>query len=413
MKSIKTNQVSQEVSLLKDEENRYAVIRSLLQDRLQGSALKLVYQLLKDEMCHLCGQPYSRKPEHAYRRGGSDAGSVYLSGQRVGIKKPRLHDQKGEILLESYQALREFDLLDEDIARLLLRGVSTRDYREAIGQIEGGLGLKRTSVSLAFIRSSQKDLDKLNGRDLAGYVFVGVFFDGIEFAGIHLLVGLGVTDKGQKIILGLRQGGSENAEVCKDLIESIKERGFKMLDKILVVLDGSKALKSAVDRVWGEKALHQRCQEHKIRNVQSYLPESLHPEVRRRLKAAYGMKVYKEAKDYLYETVAWLEQYSEPAARSLEEGLEETLTVHRLELPDSLRRTFSTTNPIESLFSTVRQGTGRVKNWRSGRGQVSRWVASQLLLREQKLRRIYGFKLLPLLTSKLLDKKIDNQKGVA
>jgi len=413
MKNSKTKQAGQEVSLLKEVETRHNAIRSLLKEQMKGSVLKLVFQLFGDEMNNMCGLPHSRKPEHGHWRGGSDKGSIYLSGQKVRVKKPRLHNQEGEVPLESYQAFQEFDLLCEDVARLLVRGISTRDYREALAKIDGGLGLKRSSVSRVFVKSSQKDLDNLNGRSLSAYTFVGVFFDGIEFAGTHLLVGLGITDTGQKLILGLREGASENAEVCKDLMESIKDRGFKMLDKILVVLDGSKALKSAVDRVWGEKSLIQRCQEHKIRNVQSYLPESLHPEVRRRLKVAYGMKNYKEAKDYLYETVAWLEQYSEQAARSLEEGLEETLTVIRLELPDSLRRTFSTTNPIESVFSTVRSKTARVKNWKTGRGQISRWTASYLLMREEKLRRIYGYKLLPLLAAKLSDKKLDQKKGAA
>ena len=390
MKIIKTNGGSQELSLLKEVQNRRVAIRELFMEQMSGSVLKLVSRLFQDEVGNLCGPPHSRKPTNPYWRGGSDEGSVYLGGQRVKVKKLRVHKQSGEVPLESYQALQEFDLLCEDVARLLVRGVSTRDYGEALAKIDGGLGLKRSSVSRAFVKSSQKDLDKINGRDLSEYTFVGVFFDGLEFAGIHLLVGLGVTDKGQKLILGLREGGSENAEVCKDLIESIKNRGFKMLDKILVVLDGSKALKSAVERVWGEKGLIQRCQEHKIRNVQAYLPESLHPEVRRRLKTAYGMKKYDDAKDYLKETVDWLEQYSENAARSLEEGLEETLTVHRLELPDILRRTFGTTNPLESVFSTVRSKTERVKNWKSGRGQISRWTASYLLMREQKLRRIYG-----------------------
>lgn len=425
MKTTKTRRAGQGISFgasapwryastqLTEVEERRMAIRTLLQEQMKGAALKLVYQLFKDEMENLCGKPHSRKPNHSYRRGGHESGSVYLSGQRVKVTRPRVHNESGEAPLESYQALKEFDILCEEVARLLLRGVSTRDYGEAVTKIENGLGLKRSSVSRAFIRSSQKDLDKINGRDLSEYTFIGVFFDGLEFAGIHLLVGLGVTDKGQKVILGLREGGSENAEVCKDLIESIINRGFKMLDNILVTLDGSKALKSAVDRVWGEKALIQRCQEHKIRNVQSYLPESLHGEVRRRLKAAYGMKKYEEAKDYLNKTMIWLKQYSENAAGSLEEGLEETLTVHRLELPESLRRTFSSTNPIESLFSTVRSGTNRVKNWKKGRGQISRWAASHLLLRERKLRRIYGYKLLSLLISKLTTKKLEKEKGVA
>ena len=256
-------------------------------------------------------------------------------------------------------------------------------------------------------------MDSANGRDLSAYTFIGMYIDGIEFAGVNLIVALGVTAEGEKLVLGLKEGGSENAEVCKDLLNSLTERGFKKLDYILITIDGSKALRKAIERVFGESAFVQRCQEHKIRNVQSYLPKSYCQEVRRRMMAAYNMNDYNSAKEALERTVRWIRNISEEAARSLEEGMEETLTVHRLELPYSLRKTFRTTNPIESILSVARADSGRVKNWKTGHDQVSRWGASLLLTHEKRMRKIQGYSSLPFLIAKLDAKKLALSERIA
>jgi len=401
------------LGILEAEKVRHSIIRHMLNVKLRASALTYAYELLDDEMKELCGETYTHKEEGQMRRGGSDDGSVYIDGQRIKIKKPRARKGNKERPLDSYRALRNYDILSDDVKRLITRGISTRNYNEVIKKYKGSLGLPKSSVSRAFVKASQKSLDSANGRDLSAYTFIGMYIDGIEFAGVNLIVALGVTAEGEKLVLGLKEGGSENAEVCKDLLNSLTERGFKKLDYILITIDGSKALRKAIERVFGESAFVQRCQEHKIRNVQSYLPKSYCQEVRRRMMAAYNMNNYNSAKEALELTVRWIRNISEEAARSLEEGMEETLTVHRLELPYSLRKTFRTTNPIESILSVARADSGRVKNWKTGHDQVSRWGASLLLTHEKRMRKIQGYSALPFLIAKLDAKKLALSERIA
>ncbi len=396
-----------------DRETRLAVIRDVVKSEMRTQMLGFVRDLFQDEYQRLCGERWSRKEEHQARRGGKEKGSVYVEGRRVKVKYPRVKIGKETRAIDSYAALRDFDVFSEDIQRVLLRGISTRDYNEVIGEIQKGTKLAHGTVSRAFVRASQKDLDEINGRDLSKDCFMVLFFDGIEFAGTHVIVTMGITLEGRKILLGLREGATENAEIVKDLIESLKSRGLALTEKFLATIDGAKALSSAVKQVWGSRALIQRCQIHKGRNVKKYLPDSYHGELARRLKVAYGMEKYAEAKRLLLNTVEWLGQISEQAARSMEEGLEETLTVHRLKLPDLLRKTLATTNPIESLFDGVRHRTDRVKRWRTGKGQMAaRWTASALLMGEKKLNKIKGYRLMSLLQEALKREDLDTVKEV-
>ena len=187
--------------------------------------------------------------------------------------------------------------------------------------------------------------------------------DGIEKARSHVVVALGFATKGSKKTLGLCEGATGNSEVVKDLIQSLIDRGLCTTPHILFVLDGAKALRKAVKAHWGERAIAQRCQEHKIRNVRSYLPNDLQDELERRMRAGYGMKMFEEALAAMKKIIAWLTDHHEQAAKSLKERLEETLTVHRLGLPDIFRRTFRSENPIESLFDKVEYQIKRVKRW--------------------------------------------------
>lgn len=394
--------VAGQLKLLTGAPAIHETIRELVRSKLKEGALKLVYDLFQEECETLCGKGWSRKEDAKAHRGGHERGSLYLSGQRVKVRYPRIREGDRTRGVTGYQALRNFDALSEEVQRLLLRGVSTRDYSQAVEAIQEGTKLSAGTVSRAFARSSQKCLDEINGRDLSKYCLAALFFDGIEFAGVHVLVGMGITTEGKKVLLGLREGGSENGELVKDFLESLVGRGLALTEYFLVVLDGSKALGSVVKRMWGDRAVIQRCQIHKRRNVESYLAGSYHGELRRRMNAAYGVKEYAEAKRQLVATIGWLREICEQAARSLEEGLEETLTVHRLGLPDILRRTLSSTNAIESIFEGVRYRTNRVKRWRTGKGlMVSRWTASALLLIEKRLRKIRGYRLLPMLMESL------------
>lgn len=359
-------------------------------------------QLVEDEVTELVGAPWSRKGESPLRRGGPTTTQVFLDGEPVHIARPRVRDREAgcEFPLQTIGALTNRDALDDDVKRLLVRGISTRNYDAALTSLSDGLGLKKSAVSSAFQRASQKDLDALNGRSLEESTFVTVYIDGVGFAEHTCIVAMGVTTDGKKQILGLREGATENATVVTDLLEELVERGLRLCARTLFVLDGSKALRRGVSNVFGEQALVQRCVIHKERNVLSYLPPEHHPETRRRLRAAWGMQSHEDARSALRKVLVWLSKINESAAASLEEGFEETLTVHRLGVSGSLRRTLLTTNPIESAFDTVKRHARRVKRW-NGATMVMRWAATGLVQAEQQFRRVKGHAAIPQLIEAL------------
>jgi transposase-like protein len=399
-----------------EEFGRQAVdelIRRELKGRMQGAALMLVSELFEQEVRKLCGAPWSSKEPAEPRRGGWERGRIYLEGQAVGVKRPRVRQGGQEVGLRSYAALQSYDLLAEQVQRKMLRGVSTRDYAELLEEWEGGLGLPRSQVSAAFVRASQKSLDQLNGRDLSKQEFVVMFLDAQQFAGSWVVVAMGLERNGSKRILGLQEGHTENAAVVGTLLDNLVERGLVLSERFLAVIDGSKALKAALLRRWEGRVVIQRCQVHKKRNVLEQLPKQWHAEVKRRLNAAYGMKDADEAAKSLEQVVRWLEGISEPAARSLQEGLEETLTVIRLQVPEVLRRTLATTNPIESVLDSVRQRTRRVKRWRGGNSRMlTRWTAAALLMVERRLHKVKGHALMGVLVDALARHNMDTQRKI-
>jgi transposase-like protein len=389
-------------------------LREVLVAEIRGAVAATARQLVEDEVLSLVGEPWSRKGNSPLRRNGATSSSIYLDGQPCLLSRARVRDQdRGtEVPLQTVLALGSRDALDADVKRLLVRGVSTRNYDEALGRLSEGLGLQRSAVSAAFVRASKKDLDELNGRSLAQWTFVAVFVDGAGFAEHAAVVALGLTASGEKRVLGVREGASENAELVRDLLANLLERGLTLTSRALFVIDGSKALRRAIRDSFGERVLVQRCVLHKLRNVLSYLPPEWHDEVRRRLRAAWGMNSHDEARSALTKTQRWLRKINESAAASLAEGLEETLTVHRLGLTDTLRRTLVTTNPIESAFDLVRTHARRVKRWR-GSAMVLRWVGSGLLRAEQQFRRVKGHAAIPKLIAALENVSLNNSKDVA
>ncbi len=393
-------------------EETNALIREALRQELQRTTLQMVHRLFQDEIAALCGPRYVRQRDAGAVRGGSEKGSILWEGKRMPVGRPRANDQDGEVLLESYAALNDYDLFSEEVQQLLIRGISTRDFSEVTRKLDDDLPLSKSSASRAFIHASQKDLDQINRRDLAGDEFCVIMIDGIEKAGTHVIVALGFTTKGHKHILGLHAGASENTEVVKDLLQSLIDRKLTTTSSVLFVLDGAKALRKAVKAHWGDRAIVQRCQLHKIRNVLSYLAKELQGTVERRMHNAYGMKTYGQALSELKKIIQWLRDRSDKAANSLVEGLEETLTVHRLDLPAQLRTTFRSTNPIESMFDKVKTRGRRVKNWRAD-NQLARWTASALLLHQKKFRRIKGYRQLPKMIASLQNLTVDKDKAVA
>ncbi len=352
--------------------------------------------LLEDEVAEHAGERYGRQPGRQAFRWGRESGYVVLCGQKVPLERPRVRSKDGqEIPLERYQLFQGGpQVLQEEVAKKILAQVSTRKYEEVIDTVADGYGIKKSSVSRHWKAASAKQVKELMERSLAELNLVAMMIDGVEFHGHTVLAALGFTADGKKHVLGVWQGATENARVCQDLLDNLVERGLRTDQKLLFVLDGSKALSKAVKATFGKQAELQRCQLHKERNVLSYLPKSYHTVVRRRMRNAWGLKDYEEAKKALKSAVDYLREISESAASSLEEGFEETLTLHRLSVPESLRRTFRSTNPIENIFSRLRSHTRNVKNWKS-EDMVERWVAAGLLRAERTFHRIKGYRDLP------------------
>lgn len=369
-------------------------------------------QLLSNEVSELCGARHQRHQDRQASRHGGQRGVITIAGQKVGIERPRVRSRSGkEVKLSTYGSLQREDAMPEAVLRRMVRGVSCRDYEGVVDLAREGFGVKRASVSRAFIKASAQQLEALAERRFDGTRFGAIFIDGVDFDGEMMIVVLGVEIDGSKRILGLRQGATENAVVVRSLIEEMRERGLCCDHPTLFVLDGSKALRKAVVDVWGPNAVIQRCQVHKKRNVLAHVPDRHRDEVCRRLNEAYTHADADKALRSLKTTVRWLRNINPDAASSLEEGLEETITVIRLGIDPQLAVHLRSTNPIESGFDRVRKMGARVKRWRGG-DMRRRWCAAALLEAEKKFRRLKGHAYMPQLI-RTLDRTADQKSGAS
>lgn len=367
-------------------------LERLVREGLQGLALEIGIEvataLLDDEIEQRVGVKRRRHSRRTAYRHGHQRGWVSMGGVKAAIARPRVRSVRGgEVEIELYRRMQQG--CEEAVMRRLIRGVSCRNYRAVIDAIRSGYGVSASAVSRSFVAASEERVRELAERRYEGMRFAAIFIDGVCFAGQSLIVALGVTEEGRKMVLAMRQGASENARVCTDLLEELRDRGVDTNERVLLVVDGSKALRAAVDRVWGGQAVIQRCQVHKLRNVQSYVPDHHWPDVRAAIRKAYGEPNYTRAKRMLERTARWLDRLNPHAGASLREGLDETLTVTRLGLTGRLRATFASTNIVEGTFSRVRTMTGRVKRWRGG-SMRQRWCATALLAAEGKFRAVRG-----------------------
>lgn len=371
-------------------------------ERLAGEAgLRIVHGILEEEVSRRVGPPHRPHPAAGARRWGRQPGYVVYGGQKLGIARPRVRTRDGEeVELETYGKLQQDGRMQRAVAERVVCGLSTRKYRRAVESVLDGYGIAKSSVSRQFVRATAQQLQELCQRRLEGRKLVAILIDGIALAGRTLIVALGVAESGEKHVLGLWQGATENATVCTALLEDLVERGLDPQRRYLFVLDGSKALRAAVEKVFGERAEVQRCQLHKRRNVQDHLPEGCRADYDRQLRNAYAMASYEDAQAALEKLLRQLERINPSAARSLEEGLEETLTLHRLGLGALLRRSLSSSNLIESCLSTVRHVTRNVKRWQGG-DHIARWTAAGLLEAERKFRKVRGYRELQELAKKL------------
>jgi transposase-like protein len=359
----------------------------------------LVQMLIESEVAQLVGARYGREGERY--SWDSQPGFVQLGGQKVHIQRPRVRERTGtgtrEIPLKSYlkfqrsgdRAIRTF--------QAFLAQVSTRDYAGAIEAMRAGYGVSKSVVSREVVAATTAELDRFRSRSLEDFDLCVLLIDGIELDETVFIAALGIDREGQKRFLGFLEGATENSVVCKAMNEDLITRGLRLDQPFLAVLDGAKALSKAVRNIGGDNAVIQRCQVHKRRNVMSYLPSHLHENFDHKLRVAYVLTSLTDARRALLAIVRELERISDAAARSLEEGLEETLTLHRLQLPASLRKHLRSTNSIESAYARARKIMRNVKRWTSSR-QKNRWIATALIKAEKGFRRLSGYADMPQLT---------------
>lgn len=347
---------------------------------------------------------------------GSQPGRVTLSDRRLKVKKPRLRKKGvgrgGEVEIPAYEAINGNGDLRSRLLDILMCNVSTRNYRRVIPEMAETAGVGKSEASRKFIEQSGRKLEELAERRFDGVEFLIVHIDGLVFGQHHVIGAVGVDSDGKKHVLGIREGAGENAATATSLLEDLVERGLGPGRRHLFVIDGSKALRCAIDKVFGKGNPVQRCRRHKIGNVCGRLPDDLAEQVRAVMKAAYRLP-WREGVARLKKQAEWLEAHHPDAAASLREGLEETFTINRLELSPSLRLCLATTNVIESPHSGVRMRTGRVSRWKDG-NMVLRWTAAAFLETEKSFRRIQGYRDLWMLKAKLRDNvALDTQEKVA
>jgi len=385
-----------------------AEVAGAVEQTATQAGLLMMKALIDEEVEQIAGTRYGHQADRQATRWGHDEGHVVYCGRKVAMPRPRVRSAEGrEVPLQRYQAFAHPERMQASVSQRILRRVSTRDYAGALDDVCEGYGIQKSSVSRHWKAASSKQLKEMLERPLGELDLCVLFLDGKEFHDFTLIVAVGVDRQGHKHVLGLWSGATENSDVCGALLDDLIERGLSKEKSYLFVLDGAKALKKAVVSRFGVKTLIQRCRVHKKRNIQKYLPKKYHRMLSLKLKMAWGMTEYDKAMKELRKVHDWLASINQEAAASLDEGMEETLTINRLNLPAQLRRIFSSTNIIESCFSRAGDLCRNVKRWRDG-NMARRWAASVLLNAQSRFRRIQAYSQLPQLINAmatLLDKK--------
>lgn len=368
----------------------------------------LIQSLMQAEEEFLAGHRGSRRTE--VNRWCKEKGSVMVGGQRIPMKRQRLRTRGGEeVSLKSYGMFHQNDERTRTVYQRMLAGVSCRNYRTTLEEMAEASGISKSVVSREIIEATEADLKELCERDLCTLEVCVLVIDGMPLDGQMTIAALGVDTSGKKHLLGFREGATENAEVCKRLLEDLATRNLKMDRATLVIIDGSKALRKAVDDFYGTNAVVHRCHFHKAENLKKHLTKQYQAEYERKLKTIYGMRTYVDAHQALTTLIGEVSRLSIHAAKSLEEGSEETLTLHRLGIPEALRTSFSTTNLIESTFSFAETIMHNVKRWQNPMQRL-RWCSTAFLRAEKQFRRVRGYKSMPVLLN-ALEREVQKTKG--
>jgi transposase-like protein len=374
-------------------ELRDVIRRDLREFVITAGALALE-SLLEEERTAICGPMHARQKDREFVRGGHSPGRLVLGGRRVTVDRPRVRRNDGhEEHLPSWKEFSDIDPLTQRAVEQMLVGVSTRRYErslEPIGAAMNESGTSKSAVSRRFVEATQKQMNAWIQRDHSGLDLVVVMIDGLHIDEHVILVALGIDIEGRKHVLGLRIGATENATSCTELLVDLRERGVRTNTTKLFVLDGAKALRKAVLDVFGKNALLQRCQLHKTRNVIEQLPESMRDSIAAAMRQAYMSRDPKRARTLLMNLARRLREKHPDAAASLEEGLDETLTILRFQLSERLTRALSNTNMIENLIGLCRNTTQRVKRWRNGE-MIKRWLVASIIDASKRFRRVWSF----------------------
>jgi putative transposase len=407
MKNSKIDKENLSWYLSQPEEMQYQLFQNFI------DIAKLHYnQLMESEQNKKAGEKYERGKR--YSRWGSNPGSIRIGEEKVPVDVPRFYDKENDKTEESeyYRQLHELPMPSDEVLKKVIKGLSQKDYEEVTKSVIESFGLSQSTISRSFIEESKKRLEEFENRDLSLYDFIALIIDGKYLSRDNIVIALGVTITGIKVPLGFIQTTTENSEAVKGLLKNLIERNFRFEEGILTITDGSKGLKKAVEETFGKLSIHQRCQWHKRENVVSYLREEEKMQYRGKLQRAYDEPDYEEAKRKLLEIRDELKKINRSAANSLEEGLEETLTIHRLGIVEELGRSFKTTNLIENLNSQLVKYIRKVKRWINPE-MKSRWVAVALLEIENKMRRINNYNKLHLLRTAIKSELNIKQQKVA
>lgn len=348
----------------------------------------LVESLMIMERAAIAGPDY-RPISAEFCKGGSQMGSVYVGQTKIPVRHPRVRGPDGEIELKTYAALREKGRFSEELLTRSLGGLAMRNYAETLTGVGDALGLSPATLSRRLVEATSAKLKEFQERDLSSFDAFTIFLDTIHRGGRAFIVALGIDRQGEKLALGFWEGATENADICQALLSSLESRGLRLHPFIIFVVDGGKGVISALRNKFGKKLLLQRCTIHKSRNIQRHLAKRYRAEAARRFRDAIDCTQYGDAKRELLELIDWLEQINASAAESVREALEDLLLIHRLKVPELLRQTLHSTNPIESMFSIVRRRERNIQRFR-GSPMRQRWLAAVLLNAEKNFRRIKG-----------------------
>lgn len=369
--------------------------------------LEIILALSAEEVA---GPRTPGKASGEIRHHGAQMGRVQLADRKVRVKRPRLrHKTEGEVKIPAYEALRKNQALSQYMLGALMRGISTREYHQVLPKMAETVGVSRSAVSRQAMEASIEQLKQLQERRWDQVEILVIYIDGQRFAEHHILSAVGVDIEGHKHVLGIGSGATENAAAVKQLLTGLRERGLPTDRKYLFIIDGAKALRTAIEEVFGADQQVQRCRNHKIQNVMNELPKEQQDQTRKLMRAAFRLSTAEEGEKRLEQIARQLEHDYSSAARSLREGLKEMFTLQRMKIPASLHKCLATTNLIESPHSGIRKRTRNVCRWRDV-DMVERWAASAWLLTEKNFRRIDGHKELWTLAA-LLGREIPSSKN--